>query len=124
MGVFVYDGTKNGLAKSLIPDTHTLPSPSTFDPEVSTYTKKGVIFPVTKSGVENVDPGVTMDNIFSQLDTDIDAFIDADVDPTTNNINAHAVVRSITSNFTPSEEFLTDVATVYYCFVDYFTLVS
>jgi len=124
MGVFNYDGTKNGLPNSLIPITHTLPTVTTFDEVDSTYSKKDALFDVPKAGVENADAGLTMDALFAQLNGDISAFISADVDFIVSDIDAHGVLTRIENNFNTVEERYTDVALVYHCHITYFVKIN
>lgn len=95
----VFNGTKNSLPSSQIPEGYTRPEVTTFTDYEYTSTK---VIEVDKGTVDNADPAVTMANIIDQvtegLNDKIEALLGEDFDDSANVITAYADLTALRNN--------------------------
>ena len=122
-----HNGTKNELPPSQIPSGYVKPNVTDF--EDVKYPAE-LTLELDKATVENVDPAITMANIFNDAAIGIDKQI-ADMLAAeflgTATITAYAVLKVLTTNYgdlASTADYLKNVADKYICQVDLFVKTS
>ncbi len=121
------NGTKNELPPSQIPVGYTRPNVATFE-DVKYPTE--LTLEIDKATVENVDPAVTMANIFNNgtigIDKQVSDILAADFLGTAT-ITAYATLVALFTNYgdlTATADYLKTVADKYVCTVKLFVKTS
>ena len=111
-----HNGTRVDVAAALLPSDYTKPAVTTFTDHEAVYESRS--FSIAKAGVENADKATTVGAIITQLNTDIETLLDADVDTTGLTVTSYAVLKSISTNANLAGVLYTDGAVSYVCLVD------
>ena len=103
-------GSRNNVPSGQLPDDYVKP---TITPSFkgSGWTKSYNI-EVTKSTVENADPATTVDNIVTDVDSQLTALISADL-VVTGAVEAYGIISSIRSNQVFEDDLYNDSTVTY-----------
>lgn len=91
-----HNGTQVNVAASLLPSGYTKPTVTDFDDYEIQYLERQ--FTIAKSTVDNATDTTTMGNIITQLNTDIETLLAADIDTTGLTVTSYAVLKALTTN--------------------------
>ena len=111
-----HNGTKVNIAAAKLPSGYSKPSVTEFSDYEMKYDSR--TFTIAKSGVENATAVTTMENLITQLNTDIETLLAADIDTTGLTVTSWAELRSLNTNNTLDGVFFTNGALSYVMVVD------
>ena len=110
------NGTKVSIAQSSLPSGYTKPTVTEFTDYELTYSSRQMT--IAKSTVENATASTTFTNLVSQLTTDINTLLAADIDTTGLTVTAWADFKTVTTNNSLSSILYTTGTLNYICTVD------
>ena len=111
-----HNGVKVSIPNAQLPSGYTKPSVTEFTDYELTY--KNREFTIAKSSVENATASTTLTNLITQLDTDIETLLAADIDTVGLTVTAWSEVKRIRLNHNVDEVLFTNGTDNYLCTVD------
>ncbi len=113
----VNNGVQIGLQLDLIPAAYTVPTVTTVD---DFEYNMGKTLTVVKSAVVGVDAAATFTALVASINTQVEAFINADFDTTGKTVTIHTAFYGISNNVTEDVAMYDESLTDFICSVQVF----
>lgn len=101
-----HNGSRVDLPAANLPDGYAKPAISVFSDYEGQHLN--VEFSFTKASVENSDESTTMANILTELNSQIETYLTADLNTAGATITSYALLKSLRLNVKPDEVLYTD----------------